>query len=290
MWRWPPLQRWPRSIRPIDRPDGQPRRPFLNIGSVLLIVGSLIGLSFLAFPQLALVWRGIQTRGWEGLPDSGIPNAILLSLLTTACSSLLTVTLGTPLAYFLARWRFTGRRLLIVIVELPIVLPPTVAGIALLVAAGRRGLLGPLLNAMGITLPFTTAAVVIAQTFVSAPFFIRAAQAGFSVVSREIEDAARVDGAAGIGVFRFVTLPLSGTALAAGLTLSWARALGEFGATILFAGSIAGRTQTMTLLVYNVLESNLDAAIWVSLILLGLAFIALLLSQWLSRRSESIAA
>jgi molybdate transport system permease protein len=179
-----------------------------------------------------------------------------------------------------------GRRLLIVVVELPIILPTTVAGLALLIAAGRRGLLGPLLESVGITLPFTTGAVVIAQTFVSAPFFIRAAQVGFASVPREIEDAARVDGASGLMLFRWITLPLSATGLAAGLTLSWARAVGEFGATILFAGSIMGRTQTMTLLVYNLLESNLDAAVWTSLILLGLAFVALLLAQWLACHSE----
>ncbi len=260
----------------------------MTVAHGALFMASTVGLLFLAFPQLALVWRGVQTRGWEGLPDSGIPQAILLSLFTTMCATVLTVSLGIPLAYVLARWRFLGRRLVVVIVELPIVLPPTVAGIALLVAAGRRGLLGPLLGQLGISLPFTTAAVIIAQTFVSAPFFIRSAQVGFGAVPREIEDAARVDGAAGIGLFWHITLPLSGTALAAGLTLSWARALGEFGATILFAGSISGRTQTMTLLVYNVLESNLDAAIWASLILLSLAFVALVLSQWLSRRAETV--
>jgi len=251
-----------------------------------LFFGSAIAILFLALPQLALLLRGIQSRGWEGLPNAGVSEALILSLTTTALSSLLTLAIGTPLAYVLARWRFAGRRILIVIVELPIVLPPTVAGLALLVTAGRRGLLGPLLDSVGIELPFTMAAVVIAQTFVSAPFFIRAAQVGFAAIPREIEDAARVDGAAGLSMFRHITLPLSATGLAAGLTLSWARAVGEFGATILFAGSIIGRTQTMTLLVYNVLESNLDAAVWASLILLALAFAALLLSQWLTRHSE----
>jgi len=252
-----------------------------------LFAGSAITLLFLALPQLTLLISGIQSRGWEGLPNAGVTEALVLSLLTTACSSLLTIMLGTPLAFVLARWRFIGRSFLIVLVELPIVLPPTVAGLALLITAGRRGLLGPLLSSVGVQLPFTTAAVVIAQTFVSAPFFIRAAQVGFAAIPDEIEDAARVDGASGLTLFRLVTLPLSATALAAGLTLSWARAVGEFGATILFAGSLIGRTQTMTLLVYNVLESNLDAAIWASVILLVLAFIALLLSQWLTHRAET---
>ncbi len=261
------------------------RRP-LRLTTLALFAGSATAILFLALPQLALLLRGIQTHGWEGLPGSGVSEALFLSLLTTAFSSLLTLALGTPLAYILARWRFMGRRLLIVVVELPIVLPPTVAGLALLITAGRRGLFGPVLESVGISLPFTTAAVVVAQTFVSAPFYIRAAQVGFASVPREIEDASRVDGASGLTMFRLITLPLSAAGLAAGLTLSWARAVGEFGATILFAGSIMGRTQTMTLLVYNVLESNLDAAVWASLILLGLAFVALLLSQWLIRHTE----
>ncbi len=254
-------------------------------GRVILLIGSGIALLFLALPQFALIVRGIQTRGWEGLPGAEVPNAIFLSLATTLITTLITLVFGTPLAYVLARWQFPGRRLCIVLVELPVVLPPTVAGLALLITAGRRGLIGPLLGALGIALPFTSIAVIVAQTFVSAPFFIRAAQVGFSAVPRQVEDAARADGAAGLALFWYITLPLTRDALAAGLTLSWARALGEFGATILFAGSISGRTQTMPLLVYNILESNIDAAIWASLILLGLAFIALIVSQALSRRA-----
>lgn len=263
-----------------------PTRRTLPLSSLILLIGSVGALLFLAFPQLALIVRAIQTRGWEGLPSAGITEAILLSLATTFLSTALTVIFGTPLAFVLARWRFFGRRTLTVLVELPIVLPPTVAGLALLVALGRRGVLGSALGSVGIMLPFTTAAVVIAQCFVSAPFYIRAAQIGFNAIPREIEDAARVDGASGLTLFRHIVLPLSGTALAAGLTLSWARALGEFGATILFAGSIAGRTQTMPLLIYTVLESSLDGAVWASLILLLLASFALILSQWLARHSE----
>ena len=258
-----------------------------NTAAMVLFTGSTIAVLFLAIPQIALLIRGIESRGWEGLPNSGITEALFLSLTTTALSSLLTIVIGTPLAYVLGRWRFTGRSLIVTLVELPIVLPPTVAGLALLITAGRKGLFGPLLASFGISLPFTTAAVVVAQTFVSAPFYIRAAQVGFAAIPRELEEAARVDGASGIILFRRITLPLSATGLAAGLTLSWARAIGEFGATILFAGSTIGRTQTMTLLVYNILESNLDAAVWASLILLSLAFLALLLSHWFARRSET---
>jgi molybdate transport system permease protein len=157
-------------------------------------------------------------------------------------------------------------------------MPPAVAGLALLLTFGRRGALAGTLNALGISLAFSTAAVVLAQTFVSAPFFIRAAQVGFENVPREVEDAARVDGAGTLAIFRWVMLPLAARALGAGLALSWARAMGEFGATILFAGSFAGRTQTMPLLVYGILETDLNAAIWTSLLLLALAFGALLVA------------
>ncbi len=240
----------------------------------------------LVLPLLALVIRSLQTRAWEGTPESGIAEAIGLSLVTTAITVIVTILLGTPLAYVLARWRFRGRRLLTVLVELPVVLPPAVAGLGLLVAFGRRGLFGPLLGSLDIQLPFTTAAVVMAQTFVSAPFYIRAAQIGFQHIDPEIEAASRVDGAGGLALFWWITLPLAFRGLAAGLTLSWARAMGEFGATILFAGSVQGRTQTMPLLVYNVLERDINAAIWTGLLLVGMALAALLLSQWLSRKRD----
>ncbi|MFN8376894.1 MAG: ABC transporter permease, partial [Anaerolineae bacterium] len=193
----------------------------------------------------------------------------------------------TPLAFILARWRFPAKHVVNVLVELPIVLPPAVAGLALLVAFGRRGLLGPALESLGVTLPFTTAAVIVAQTFVSAPFYVRSAIVGLQSVPRELEDAARVDGAAGFTLFWYVTLPLARLSLYAGLVLSWARALGEFGATILFAGSFQGRTQTMPLLVYNVLESDINAAIWTGLLLVAMALAALFVSQWLMRRATA---
>lgn len=257
-----------------------------KIADAVLLIASGIFVLLLLVPLLALIVRSLQTRAWEGTPDSGIPEAIGLSLVTTAITVMVTVLLGTPLAYILARRRFLGRRLLTVLVELPIVLPPAVAGLGLLVAFGRRGLFGPLLGSLDIQLPFTTAAVIMAQTFVAAPFYIRAAQIGFQTVDPEIEAAARVDGAGRLALFWWITLPLAFRGLAAGLTLSWARAMGEFGATILFAGSVQGRTQTMPLLVYNVLERDINAAIWTGLLLVGMALAALLLSQWLSRKRD----
>jgi molybdate transport system permease protein len=163
------------------------------------------------------------------------------------------------------------------------ILPPAVAGLALLLTFGRRGLVGGALDSIGITIPFTPFAVILAQTFVAAPFYIRAAQVGFLSVSKEIEDAARVDGAPSLALFLRITLPLSSRALAAGLILCWARALGEFGATILFAGSLQGRTQTMPLLIYNIIERDLDAAVWTGLILIALALVAMIISQALAR-------
>lgn len=256
-------------------------------GTILVIGLAGLGLLFLSLPILALLLRALQNNAWQSSTGNLIPTALLLSLLTTAAASLLTLIFGTPLAYIFARRRFRFKRLLNVLIELPIVLPPAVAGLALLVTFGRRGLLGPFLENFSVTLSFTTAAVIMAQAFVAAPFYVRSAQVGFQNVSREIEDAARVDGANGWRLFISVTLPLSSRSLASGLVLSWARALGEFGATILFAGSLQGRTQTMPLLIYNIIERDLDAALWAGLILVGLALLALLVSQWLARRGES---
>lgn len=266
-------------------PALRPSRP--TLGSALVSLLALIALLFLVLPILALVLRSVTSQAWQGAPASTIPPALMLSAYTTALSMGLTLLFGTPLAYVLARRRFPMRRIVTVLVELPIVLPPAVAGLALLITFGRRGLLGPALEQLNITLPFTINAVIMAQTFVSAPFYIRSAQVAFQGVAREIEEAARVDGAGGFSLFRLITLPLSARALTAGLVLAWARALGEFGATILFAGSLQGRTQTMPLLIYNVIERDINAAIWTGLILVIMALAALMLSQWLSRHADN---
>jgi len=252
----------------------------------LLALIALVGMLFLSVPIAVLALRTFETRAWENLQGSVVPDAICLSFITTALTVVVTLVFGTPLAYILARWRFPGRRIINVLVELPIVLPPAVAGLALLLSLGRRGLFGPLLESADIILPFSMAAVVIAQTFVSAPFYVRAAQVGFQGVPRDIEDAARVDGAGGMPLFFLVTVPLAARTLGAGIVLTWARALGEFGATILFAGSLQGRTQTMPLLIYNILERDIDAAVTTGLLLVGLALVALLISQWLSHRPD----
>src|SRR5689334_6103534 len=212
-----------------------------------------------------------------------------LSIVTSAVVLLLALYLGSPQALLLARRRFRGIAILDSLVDLPIVLPPAVAGLALLLTFGRRGLLGTPLEAVGIQLPFTTAAVVLASLFVSAPFFVRAARSGFLSVPRELEEAARVEGATGWQVFRFGTMPVAAPALFGGAILCWARALGEFGATIMFAGQFLGRTQTMPLAIYAALESDLDAALALSVLLLAISFALLVLfRRWLQRAAYGV--
>jgi molybdate transport system permease protein len=247
------------------------------IASVLMIL--LLGL-----PILALLLRAVGI-GLDGASIADILRALGLSLASTAVALVLTVLLGTPLAYGLARGRIRGARFVEPIIDLPIVLPPAVAGLALLLLLGRRGPIGSLLADAGLELPFTTAAVVIAQIFVSAPFFVRAARAGFADVSHEIEDAARVDGAGDWAVFRHVVAPMARTALAAGMVMAWARALGEFGATIMFAGNIVGRTQTLPLFVYSEFQSSLDASIAAGAVLVATALAVLVAVRLLGWRS-----
>ncbi len=220
---------------------------------------------FLGLPVVVLLGRGIAGAIAAPLDATGMLTALQLSLFTTAVSLALTVVLGTPVALTLARRRPRGSALLETIIDLPIVLPPAVAGLALLLVFGRRGIVGEPLAMLGLDIPFTTVAVILAQTFVAAPFYVRSARAGFRAVDRDLEDAARVDGASEVAVFRTVTAPLAGGALAAGMVMTWARALGEFGATILFAGSVMGTTQTMPLFVYaefgaGQLDSSIVAA------------------------------
>ena len=229
---------------------------------------------FLALPVVTLVARAILDGSLvHALGSPVVLDALALSLVTTAVSLVITVAMGLPLAFVLARWRFPGKGLVEAIVDLPIVLPPSVAGLALLLVFGRRGLLGAPLDQLGVSVPFTIVAVVLAQVFVSAPFFIRSARTGIAGVDRDLEDAARVDGASERQLFRTITTPLAGAALAAGLTMSWARSLGEFGATIMFAGNVMGRTQTLPLVVYGEFQGGaLDASIAAAAMLVMAAF------------------
>jgi molybdate transport system permease protein len=258
-----------------------PQRRWLPAGASLLPALALT--AFLALPLIGLLSRALATNAiWQALGRPIVFEALKLSMLTSALVLAIALLLGSPLALLLARRRFRGIGVLDSLVDLPIVLPPAVAGLALLLTFGRRGLLGTPLDALGIELPFTTAAVVMASLFVSAPFYVRAARSGFVGVPRELEEAARVEGATEWQVFRFVTAPVASPALFGGAILCWARALGEFGATIMFAGQFLGRTQTMPLAIYAALESDLDAALALSIVLLAISFALLLLfRRWL---------
>lgn len=244
-------------------------RPPRRTGSVGLLALSGLFALFLGLPIITLIGRSLLTGALVEIgATSTVLSALALSLGTTAVSLGLTVAIGLPLALVLARRSFRGKWLVEAFVDLPIVLPPSVAGLALLLLLGRRGVLGGPIEAAGIDIAFTTAAVVLAQTFVSAPFFVRSARAGIAAVDGDLEDAARVDGATERQVFRRVTVPLAAGALAAGLVMTWARALGEFGATIMFAGNIEGRTQTLPLLVYAEFQAGqLDRSIAAAAIL-----------------------
>jgi molybdate transport system permease protein len=243
---------------------------------ILLSVMSMPLLIFLTIPLVVLVLRVSPLELVDHLGSDTIRSAVILSALTSLFVMLLAVVAGTPLAYVLARYPFSGRKVVDTLIDLPMVLPPSVAGIALLLTFGRRGLVGQHLSVFGIELAFTTAAVVLAQTFVAAPLYVKSARTAFAVIEREIELAAGLDGAAPPQVFRFITLPLAWAALFAGAVMTWARALGEFGATILFAGNFPGRTQTIPLATYLAFEGDLGVAITLSTILLLFAYGVLL--------------
>jgi molybdate transport system permease protein len=240
-----------------------------------LLLASLPMLAFLLMPLLALVLRIAPAQFLANLTYPEVAQAIGLSVVTTALTTVLTVVCGSPVAYLLARRPFRGRTALDALIDLPMVLPPSVAGIALLVAFGRRGLLGHYFSALGIDIAFSQTAVVLAQMFVAAPFYIKAAAAGFASVDQELEHAAGLDGASPFQVFRYITVPLAWTSLFGGAVMTWARALGEFGATIIFAGNFVGRTQTMPLAIYQGFEQELSVALTLAAILLAVSFAVL---------------
>ncbi|MFN8470721.1 MAG: ABC transporter permease [Anaerolineae bacterium] len=237
-----------------------------------LFIASLPMLGFLIIPILALILRVAPAELLSNLLNPEVSQALWLSILTAFVTTVVILFAGTPLAYLLARYPFRGRTVIETLVDLPMVLPPAVAGIALLLAFGRRGLVGQPMADFGIEVAFTPVAVIFAQIFVAAPYYVKSAMAGFVEVDRDLEQAAATDGAAGRHVFRYVTLPLAAPALFGGAVMSWARALGEFGATIIFAGNLPGRTQTMPLAIYMGFEMHLNIALTLAAILLALSF------------------
>ena len=250
------------------------------------LAGLLSGLLLLLvlLPVAGLLFSSSARKLVRGLADPLVGPAVRLTLTTTIASLIVIVACGTPLAWAIARRRGAVWRVLETVIELPVVLPPAVAGVALLLAFGRRGLLGNGLAALGIGLPFTTAAVVLAQSFVAAPFYVQAAIAAFRRLDGDLVLVARTLGASWPRVFFTVAVPLSWPALAGGAALSWARALGEFGATLMFAGNLVGRTQTLPLAIYTALESDLQTAQSLSIILVVVAFALLVAIRAGARR------
>ncbi|MCL4504945.1 MAG: ABC transporter permease [Chloroflexi bacterium] len=275
---------WARAVqlRSLGSPPGMTRRSSAGLWRIL----SLPLLLFLLLPLTALLIRTPLDQIALSLTQEQVHEAIALSFGTTLVSAVLIVVFGTPVAYLLAMPRTRLERILDTVVDLPTVLPPSVAGIALLLAFGRRGLLGPVIDVLGVHVAFTSLAVVLAQTFVASPFYIKSAAIAFAGIDTDLLQAAALDGAGNRQIFRHITVPLAWAGLVSGLVMSWARALGEFGATILFAGNLQGVTQTMPLAIYIGFEVNLDTAVTLSVILLALSFTALLLAKALLSRAR----
>ncbi|SDY60344.1 molybdate transport system permease protein [Modestobacter sp. DSM 44400] len=251
-----------------------------------LLVPAVLGIAFLVLPLLGLVVRAPWSSIGPQLAQQEVGSALRLSLFSASLATVLSLLLGVPIAWVLARSRIRGRSVLRALVTVPLVLPPVVGGVALFLAIGRTGILGrPLYEHLGVTIPFTTTAVVVAETFVAMPFLVISVEGALRAADARFEDAAATLGADRWTTFRRVTLPLVAPGVAAGAVLCWARALGEFGATITFAGNFPGTTQTMPLAVYLALQRDPEAAIVLSLVLLAVSLGTLLLlrDRWLSR-------
>lgn len=246
-----------------------------------LPAGLLVGI--VVVPLLVLVSRAVTDPAVAAsLTAPIVLQALRVTLTSTALSLLIVIATGTPLAYLIARRDFPGRVLVNLAVDLPLVLPPVVAGVALLLAFGRRGFIGQELAAVGIELPFTLAAVVLAQVFVAGPFYVRGAAVGFATIDPAVEEAAAIDGASAWGSFWYVTLPIASPGIAGGAVLCFGRALSEFGATLLFAGNFLGRTQTMSLAIMQAMESDLPSALALAVLLVGAAAVLLLAARTLA--------
>ena len=257
------------------------RRRAMKAGLALLI---FLAMSFIALPVASLFLKSPLDTVLRSLYSPMVVDALKLSLSTSAVSTMIVVLLGTPLAYVNARFRYPGKEIADSLIDLPVIMPPAVAGIALLMAFGRMGIVGQHLNAIGISIAFTTLAVIIAQIFVSSPFYIRQARTSFEDVDLSIENAARTLGASRAYTFFHVILPIACNGLVSGAIMAFARSLGEFGATIMFAGNFQGRTQTMPLAIYTAMQGDLDAALCLAIILVIISLLVIFLVKTLTRR------
>lgn len=253
----------------------------IKVGLAILI---LIMAVFIALPIVSLFIKSISGASFKSLLNPMVMDALKLSLLTSSLTAMIVIIFGTPISYVNARFSYPGKDLIDSLIDLPVIMPPAVAGIALLMAFGRMGVLGQHLNSMGISISFTTIAVVLAQIFVSAPFFLRQAKTSFEDVDTAFEDAARTLGASRVYTFIYVTLPIAFNGLLSGSIMTFARSLGEFGATIMFAGNFQGRTQTMTLAIYTAMQGDLNVSLCLAVILVVVSFSVIALVKLFSRR------
>ena len=253
-----------------------------------LLLPAGLAVALLLVPLASLVARAPFGSLLERLAAPEVLDALWLSLWTATVAMLASLVLGLPLAWLLARVEFPGRSLVRTLVTVPLVLPPVVAGVALLTAFGRTGVIGAPLRELGVTIPFTSTAVVIAHTFVALPFFVISVEGALRATSQDYDEVAAVLGARRGAIFRRVTVPLAAPGIAAGLVLGWARSLGEFGATITFAGNFPGVTQTMPLAVYTLLQEDLEAAVALSLVMLlvSVVVLALLRERWFGQAAR----
>ena len=250
------------------------------------ITVTLLYVLFIGLPVVAILVKAAQQKGLMAslLSDTTI-QALQLSIVTSIISIIIVVIIGTPFALLLARKDNLLLKFIDSLVELPIILPPIVAGVAMLMAFGRQGIMGPALSSVGIALPFTTGAVICAQIFVAAPFYIRAAKLGFQSVSTDYEDVSQTLGVSPWQTFWKLTIPLASPSILSGLALAWARAISEFGATIMFAGNLTGKTQTMPLAILTAMESDIGASLGLSVILLFASIIVLIILGFFANKS-----
>jgi len=250
------------------------------------ITVTLLYVLFIGLPVVAILVKAAQQKGLMAslLSDTTI-QALQLSIVTSIISIIIVVIIGTPFALLLARKDNLLLKFIDSLVELPIILPPIVAGVAMLMAFGRQGIMGPALSSVGIALPFTTGAVICAQVFVAAPFYIRAAKLGFQSVSTDYEDVSQTLGVSPWQTFWKLTIPLASPSILSGLALAWARAISEFGATIMFAGNLTGKTQTMPLAILTAMESDIGASLGLSVILLFASIIVLIILGFFANKS-----
>ena len=255
-----------------------------NPAGILGSGGAVLFVLFIGIPVIALLIRAAQQSNFlDAVTGDTALTALRLSLFTSVISMAVVVLLGTPFAYLLARSDRLWVRVVDSLVELPLVLPPVVAGVAMLMAFGRNGLIGSGLESIGLHISFTTTAVVFAQIFVASPFFVRSAKLGFQSVAKDYEDVAETLGVSPLRTFFRITLPLAAPAMFTGLGVAWARALSEFGATMMFAGNLTGETQTMPLAIMSAMETSLDGALALSVMLLAGSVLLLALLGFLTR-------